>query len=442
MVGGRKYANKQIEWLLSKIAKGEPQDQIIAAFREKWDCPTFGKAQYKYLKGMYGADPEFGLPLVNRGVITSATLARTSKRRAKSKSTSASSPAQSAQDALAHADSGEGHLSPDHPLSQQVPFPALNGGSTFGDHLPDGQPESLYPSDYVTSAAPAAAVTQPPYNYNTVMINGLPYDATHGYDLSTFSRENDLDFGAVHHQSQGPAFNSQNPAGQLFGDVGSLEDTGSNFGFFDGTFTGDRDFGIRPGSGQVYEPVFDTRSNIAASTTAATGAAPTTSAASDTRWFPNITTDLISSLPAGVSPGPGPAPVPIVRPGRNAVPTPTPHTVLAPEMFPPSTHAYAFNQEGTLPPRPEGCMPEARTGWDMVGWYYAGQHDRCPIPIIHRHTQGGQVQFDSVYDVACMLTGRPLEAVSQPSTDCASIVASSPHVGDGASTDTEMKTDP
>ncbi|KAI0126446.1 hypothetical protein BJ170DRAFT_406258 [Xylariales sp. AK1849] len=82
--------------------------------------------------------------------------------------------------------------------------------------------------------------------------------------------------------------------------------------------------------------------------------------------------------------------------------------------FPHSTGAFTYCQIGPPPGRPEGCTEAERCGWDLVGWYYEGVHDECPIWVAHRHQKAGYVQMDSVLDVARLMKGPSWDPQTQP----------------------------
>jgi hypothetical protein len=68
-----------------------------------------------------------------------------------------------------------------------------------------------------------------------------------------------------------------------------------------------------------------------------------------------------------------------------------------------SARAIAENQTGQPSMAPDGCTEAARSGWDSLGWWYHGKHDRCPLPIPHRHDANGQVSFTGMGDVLKMV---------------------------------------
>jgi hypothetical protein len=86
--------------------------------------------------------------------------------------------------------------------------------------------------------------------------------------------------------------------------------------------------------------------------------------------------------------------------------------------FPHTSGLFAYGKVGRAPPQPEGCTMEKCTGWDGMGLYYVGPHDRCPIWVVHRHHAGGFVQFDSVHDVIKIMSAPaapfPTQSPSRP----------------------------
>lgn len=35
-------------------------------------------------------------------------------------------------------------------------------------------------------------------------------------------------------------------------------------------------------------------------------------------------------------------------------------------------------------------------GWGTEGWWYEGEHENCPIPTVHRHSNDGQITFSGM----------------------------------------------
>lgn len=80
------------------------------------------------------------------------------------------------------------------------------------------------------------------------------------------------------------------------------------------------------------------------------------------------------------------------------------YVVANDEEFPVPNHSLIDNQTGLAPDRPLGCTEAKRSGWDMDGWWYRGDHDNCPIPTIHRHDHCGHVTFAGLHDVLKLVT--------------------------------------
>lgn len=68
-----------------------------------------------------------------------------------------------------------------------------------------------------------------------------------------------------------------------------------------------------------------------------------------------------------------------------------------------SALTIAENQTGQPPVAPDGCTEAARSGWDSLGWWYQGKHDRCPLPTPHKHDTSGLVSFTSMREVLNMV---------------------------------------
>jgi hypothetical protein len=79
------------------------------------------------------------------------------------------------------------------------------------------------------------------------------------------------------------------------------------------------------------------------------------------------------------------------------------HTFASTTQITLPAHAVVDNKTGIPPVAPNGCTEASRSGWDRQGWWYHGKHDRCPLPIAHRHDTNGQVSFTGMGDVLKMV---------------------------------------
>ncbi|KAF7537643.1 hypothetical protein G7054_g3558 [Neopestalotiopsis clavispora] len=398
MVGGRKYKPAQIQFALECILAGFSNKEAIALFRNRFGNQDWGLAQLKYMRVTYGDHPDFGCCLVNRTEMSEAQKAALRSRLvAEARKGPGTGPANDISDSIPPKDTRNRSL-----VNHQSPGPASNSllsrpytpiQNVLKWHTGDSEyKEFRYFTDAKASAsdyfgfqfhggsiyidafledAEAENVEQKGDMIDPMLTSMdldfiLPSDEN-AFEMSGDSLLENFDFSIPDHEQGNESINQKSMTTMPVTQELAWQDPDAGVSEALMTEKPVTEIAPREAQSQVFPDLEMTGAEYEHGNS---GPVAPMAEMSGTRYH--------------------------YRYGHENHQAPGSHNKA---RFPASSLGMVENQVGDPPLIPYGYTEPARSGWDAQGWWYLGQHDRCPLPLTHRHDINGQVSFTGMGDV-------------------------------------------